>query len=213
MCATSCHNSFITIGVITMHKKVLFGGLSLALLATPLSVSGVTLESLQAQVASLMGQLQSMKAGASAGGSSSLPAQASVCATLARSFGKSATDATTGGEVTTLQKYLAQDSSIYPEGLVTGFYGDLTVAAVKRWQVQYGVVSSGDEASTGFGRIGPKTRTAMGQNCGSGGQSLSSVDAQIGQSSSAAANYNAHLDATIQSITTGDAEGYEPDLE
>jgi peptidoglycan hydrolase-like protein with peptidoglycan-binding domain len=63
----------------------------------------------------------------------------------------------TGAEVTDLQTYLATDPAIYPEGLVTGFYGPLTMAAVERFQCKYNIVCSGDSASTGYGRVGPIT--------------------------------------------------------
>jgi hypothetical protein len=40
-------------------------------------------------------------------------------------------------EVRRLQEFLAKDKSIYPEGLVTGFFGPLTLDAVKRFQTKY----------------------------------------------------------------------------
>ena len=41
----------------------------------------------------------------------------------------------TGGNVTSLQQFLAADASIYPEGLVTGYFGSLTRAAVNATSV------------------------------------------------------------------------------
>ena len=35
-----------------------------------------------------------------------------------------------GADVTSLQQLLAADASVYPEGLVTGYFGSLTRAAV-----------------------------------------------------------------------------------
>jgi len=63
----------------------------------------------------------------------------------------------TGAQVTALQTFLAADTSIYPEGLVTGYYGDLTIAAVQRFQCKYGVVCQGTPTSTGYGLVGPAT--------------------------------------------------------
>jgi peptidoglycan hydrolase-like protein with peptidoglycan-binding domain len=63
----------------------------------------------------------------------------------------------TGADVSELQTYLATDASIYPEGLVTGYYGPLTMAAVQRFQCKYAIVCSGDVSSTGYGRVGPLT--------------------------------------------------------
>lgn len=67
--------------------------------------------------------------------------------------------------VSQLQQHLARDYSIYPEQLVTGLYGPLTIAAVKRFQIACGIVSSGDSVSTGFGRVGPLTRRALQVGC------------------------------------------------
>jgi len=63
----------------------------------------------------------------------------------------------TGTQVTELQTYLATNATIYPERLVTGYYGALTEAAVQRFQVAQGIVTSGTPASTGYGRVGPTT--------------------------------------------------------
>jgi N-acetylmuramoyl-L-alanine amidase len=63
----------------------------------------------------------------------------------------------TGANVTNLQVYLKDNPSFYPEGLVTGYFGSLTRAAVQRFQAFYGIVSSGTAASTGYGRVGPST--------------------------------------------------------
>src|SRR4029078_244485 len=43
-----------------------------------------------------------------------------------------------GENVKTLQQLLAQDSSIYPEGKVTGFFGPLTPKAIKTFQKKRG---------------------------------------------------------------------------
>ena len=64
-------------------------------------------------------------------------------------------------EVTALQQFLAGDPSIYPEGLITGFYGPLTTRAVERFQTKYGIISSGSPLTTGYGLVGPKTRARL----------------------------------------------------
>ena len=69
-------------------------------------------------------------------------------------------------DVRKLQVFLAQDTTVYPTGLVSGYYGALTEDAVQRWQVKYGVVSTGSAATTGYGAVGPKTRQAMNVKCG-----------------------------------------------
>ncbi|PIR85567.1 hypothetical protein COU15_00525 [Candidatus Kaiserbacteria bacterium CG10_big_fil_rev_8_21_14_0_10_45_20] len=72
-------------------------------------------------------------------------------------------------EVTELQAYLATDISIYPERLVTGYYGQLTKAAVERFQAEQGIVSQGTPATTGYGRVGPKTMARINVLLVSGG--------------------------------------------
>jgi peptidoglycan hydrolase-like protein with peptidoglycan-binding domain len=62
----------------------------------------------------------------------------------------------TGEDVTQLQIFLKnQGTDIYPEGLVTGYFGTLTQKAVQRFQVKYNIAKSGD---AGYGYVGPKTR-------------------------------------------------------
>jgi hypothetical protein len=60
-----------------------------------------------------------------------------------------------GKSVTALQQFLAQDSTIYPEGLVTGFFGPATERAIGRFQQKYGIAGAGQP---GYGMLGPKTR-------------------------------------------------------
>ncbi len=63
-----------------------------------------------------------------------------------------------GEQITALQKFLAMDSSIYPEAIVSGYFGSLTELAVKRFQKKHGIASPGD---TGYGYVGPKTRAKL----------------------------------------------------
>ncbi|MFH0936666.1 MAG: peptidoglycan-binding protein, partial [Candidatus Daviesbacteria bacterium] len=62
-----------------------------------------------------------------------------------------------------LQKRLAQDKEIYPEGLTTGYYGTLTKMAVQRFQCKYNIVCSGTPEETGYGLAGPKTRAKINE--------------------------------------------------
>jgi peptidoglycan hydrolase-like protein with peptidoglycan-binding domain len=64
-------------------------------------------------------------------------------------------------DIKRLQELLASDSSIYPEGLITGYFGQLTENAVQRFQVKYNLVSSGTPRTTGYGLVGPKTRLKL----------------------------------------------------
>lgn len=74
-----------------------------------------------------------------------------------------------GANVRYLQEFLAANSSIYPEALVTGYYGALTRAAVQRFQASQGIVSSGSPSTTGYGRVGPSTLARINAMIAAGG--------------------------------------------
>jgi hypothetical protein len=62
----------------------------------------------------------------------------------------------TAPEVKCLQQFLANlGKEIYPEGLVTGYYGPLTKAAVQRYQAMKGIITTG--------YFGPLTRARVNQ--------------------------------------------------
>ncbi len=84
-----------------------------------------------------------------------------------------------GADVTALQTYLAADPSLYPEGLVTGYFGSLTAAAVGRFQCKEGIVCSGTAATTGYGRVGPKTMARLNVLMGGGQTGGPDVSAPI----------------------------------
>lgn len=58
-------------------------------------------------------------------------------------------------QVAQLQAYLASDSSLYPEGLITGYFGPATQRAVKLFQAKYGLPQ--------VGRVGPQTRAKLAE--------------------------------------------------
>jgi peptidoglycan hydrolase-like protein with peptidoglycan-binding domain len=58
-----------------------------------------------------------------------------------------------GADVSSLQSFLAKDVAIYPQGLVTGYFGTLTASAVSNFQSRNGLPS--------VGRVGPMTLAAI----------------------------------------------------
>lgn len=73
-------------------------------------------------------------------------------------------------DVTALQTFLASDSTLYPEGLVTGYFGSLTESAVKRYQARHGLAQ--------VGRVGPQTLASINGTTGGGGTvSTGDIDA------------------------------------
>ena len=63
-----------------------------------------------------------------------------------------------GEEVRIIQTILAQDPTVYPEAKITGYFGPLTLAAVKKFQIKYGIANPGE---SGYGIVGPITRAKM----------------------------------------------------
>jgi peptidoglycan hydrolase-like protein with peptidoglycan-binding domain len=60
-----------------------------------------------------------------------------------------------GDDVSLLQETLATDPEIYPEGLVTGYFGPLTKRAVEKFQKKFGISQVGE--------VGPITRLRLNQ--------------------------------------------------
>lgn len=73
-----------------------------------------------------------------------------ACTTLSQNLGVGSTDGSSEGEVSRLQTFLSKDKAVYPEGLVTGYYGAATRAAVEKWQENHGIST--------VGVVGPQTR-------------------------------------------------------
>ncbi|MFA7201733.1 MAG: fibronectin type III domain-containing protein [Candidatus Paceibacterota bacterium] len=74
----------------------------------------------------------------------------------------------TGSDVTEVQTYYSGDASIYPSGLITGYFGPLTQSATQKFQTMQGIVSSGSAETTGYGRVGPQTIIRLNSLIGSG---------------------------------------------
>jgi peptidoglycan hydrolase-like protein with peptidoglycan-binding domain len=63
-----------------------------------------------------------------------------------------------GSDVSDLQIFLAKDSSVYPQGLITGYFGSLTQAAVSKYQAKNGL--------SVVGRVGPLTMAKINSQMG-----------------------------------------------
>lgn len=67
-------------------------------------------------------------------------------------------------QVVLLQKFLAHDPTVYPEGFVTGYFGSLTEAAVNRFQEKYAAeVLVPAEVAAPTGIVGFYTRLKLNQ--------------------------------------------------
>lgn len=64
-----------------------------------------------------------------------------------------------GSDVSSLQTFLATDATLYPQGLVTGYFGFLTKSAVSNFQTRNGIPA--------VGRVGPQTIPVINQQMNS----------------------------------------------
>jgi len=65
-----------------------------------------------------------------------------------------------GANVTQLQQFLATNSLIYPQGIITGYFGGLTKASVVQFQLNYNIDP--------IGRVGPSTLSKVNSIISSG---------------------------------------------
>ena len=93
------------------------------------------------------------------GGASSTSVSVTPSSTGNTLFAKNLGLGMQSSDVYKLQQLLATDSEIYPEGIVSGYFGQLTLAAVQKFQIKYGVVNSAEDP--GYGLVGPKTRAKL----------------------------------------------------
>ncbi|MFH1462109.1 MAG: ABC transporter substrate-binding protein [bacterium] len=81
-------------------------------------------------------------------------------------FTKTLTVGSQGNEVTELQKCLAKDSSVYPEGEVTGYFGSKTKSAVIKFQEKYSSeILSPFGLTKGTGDVKTTTRAKLNELC------------------------------------------------
>ena len=119
-----------------------------------------TLSDLETKIAALLSQIQTLQTELQTlkTEEATETPQASVSSS---SFTTTLGKGSEGANVTRLQQYLASDPTLYPEGLITGYFGSLTEAAVKRFQTKHNIVSSGTPLTTGYGHVGPATRAKL----------------------------------------------------
>ncbi|MFZ2886359.1 MAG: peptidoglycan-binding protein [Minisyncoccia bacterium] len=136
---------------------------SFALLITlPFIASAETAEELQVRIQALLQQVQALQTQ-----TASTPTTAmgtAQCPLISRTLKLGSS----GADVTRLQQFLARDAAIYPSAKVTGYYGALTEAAVKRFQCANKIVCDGSPSSTGYGVTGPRTAALLALQCSGG---------------------------------------------
>jgi|GEM_PF-1157030 PKD repeat protein len=135
-----------------------------SVVAVPLLSSADTMSDLQAEIQSLLSQINQLQPQTQTQVQSQIQTapttqSASTCPQLYRSLSLGAS----GSDVANLQEFLLQSGDFSAN--VTGYFGPITQAAVQQWQSAHGIVSGGDAASTGFGVVGPHTIAAIAQSC------------------------------------------------
>lgn len=118
--------------------------LAMAQTTTPTSTVATQIANLLAQLRALQEQIADLQAQ-----QATLRTEVRETIQLTRTLVRGAS----GADVEELQKLLASDSEIYPEGLITGFFGPLTEAAIRRFQERFGIEQ--------VGTVGPITRGTL----------------------------------------------------
>ena len=117
------------------------------------------IQALQAQVKALKQELGGSPEAPALPSVESAPVQAATPEAAPPELTRSLTRGTSGDDVRKLQEFLATDKEVYPDGLITGFFGPLTEVAVKKWQKKHGIEA--------LGIVGPQTRAKL-QDIGRG---------------------------------------------
>jgi len=135
-------------------------GLFLGVVFVPISAQAITFEEifqtlqeqievLKARIEALQVQLESLRQAKEEVKESVKEIKTTLKLTRQLDLGMSNED------IELLQEILATDPEIYPEGLITGYFGPLTARAVKRFQKAAGIEQ--------VGRVGPKTLSKINE--------------------------------------------------
>jgi PKD repeat protein len=191
--------------------KKIFGAIAALSLLAPVMVNAQTAsnadlqsraQALLQEVATLQAQLAAQQGGTGTNSTISSSGGATTVSNAAcPNIGRVLKLGSTGDDVTRLQQFLAGDSSVYPQGTVSGYYGALTQAAVQRWQVKFNIVSSGTAATTGYGVVGPRTAAAIALTCSTGASAPVGGYIQV-TPISGNAPLNVNVNATVNSTNS-----------
>ncbi len=131
------------IAFLTLAGFTLVPAVSLAQSASTTQLNNIT--TMLQQIQAMQAQIEALKAS-----QGTLKAQT---ATQINSFVATLSLGSSGDDVKALQALLAANANIYPEGLITGYFGKATEKAIKRLQKENGLEQAG--------RVGPKTQQLL----------------------------------------------------
>lgn len=95
-----------------------------------------------------------------------------------------------GNDVGSLQSFLATDNTIYPQGLVTGYFGGLTKSAVSNFQARNGIPTAG--------RVGPQTLPVINAQMAAG---MNNGGVVVGGRAATIFNVNVAVNRNVPTIT------------
>ncbi len=98
-----------------------------------------------------------------------------------------------GADVSRLQTLLSTDASVYPQGLVTGYFGNLSKAAVEQFQAGYGI--------SVVGRVGPATLARLNGLAASGFDRIDTMAPIISGQNAAVSQNNATITWNTSELT------------
>ncbi len=143
--------------------------------ATPATPAAPSLDSVNAKIVSVMAKIATLTKNSPVADIAAVQAEIAAIlidiqaiqlaqqpadSSLGFNFAKPLSFGMTNNDVRNLQTAFKTDPSVYPEGLVTGYFGPATQRAVKKFQEKYGIASAGQP---GYGNVGPKTREKLNE--------------------------------------------------
>jgi peptidoglycan hydrolase-like protein with peptidoglycan-binding domain len=175
----------------------------------PASVGAQSVADLQAQIEALLRQLSSLETRlADAETRVTPPPQAQTEAPIiterhrfCRAYVRELRRGMSGDDVRALQEFLINEGMFSSEP--TGYFGPITTEALRAWQAREGIVSLGNEATTGWGVFGPRTRLHFMQWCG-GASSTATFSLRVSTNRGIAP-----LEVTFSTMVSGFRAGIE----
>jgi len=193
--------------------RKLLASASLVALLSPVAVSAATAEELAAQIQTLLNQVTALQQQAGSAQTTTTSTSAASAVSECPYTSRVLKRGSTGADVTRLQQFLATDSAIYPDAQITGYYGALTEAAVKRFQCKNKLVCDGTPESTGYGVTGPRTAALLALQCSNLGGGSTGAAAPSGfirvTPTSGAAPLTVKVEAVVNSARSCAAQQYE----
>jgi hypothetical protein len=135
--------------------------------ASPIAVSALTSEEIQAQINTLLTQIRNLRTQIAdveqnQENQSSQPTQSKryrLCSMLQQSI----SEGEEGDRVRALQEFLISEKFLAANA--TGFFGSLTREALARWQERLGLIQHGEGRALGSGVFGPRSRAMFEKLC------------------------------------------------